>query len=241
MRISFEAIYELILAALLIFSLTVDLPPDQSRSLDLFIYVLFVIDFGVRFFASGNKWQYIKSNPLELIAILPLGEIFRAARLVRLLKVLRLIVLFSRKHSPFDVFFSKYHVDRAVIIVGVLLFAASLSMRWIEPDFHTYEEALWWAIVTTTTVGYGDFIPVTTAGRIIASILMIVGIGLIGIVTGTVAAFFSHDHRKLPPEARHVQETLNRYPKITTKEMDDMIASLEKWKERYKKEEDQSS
>lgn len=241
MRISFEAIYELILAALLIFSLTVDLPPDQSQALDIFIYVLFVIDFSVRFFASDSKWQYIKSNPLELIAIIPLGEIFRAARLIRLLKILRLIVLFSRRHSLLDVFFSKYQVDRAVIIVGVLLFAASLSMRWIEPEFHTYEEALWWAVVTTTTVGYGDFYPVTTAGRIIASILMIVGIGLIGIITGTVAAFFSNDHRTLPPEARHVQETLNRYPELTTKEMDDMIASLEKWKKRYKKEEDQSS
>jgi voltage-gated potassium channel len=61
------------------------------------------------------------------------------------------------------------------------------------------------------------------------------------VITGTVAAFFSQNQRTLPPEARHVQETLNRYPELTTKEMDDMIASLEKWKERYKKEEDQSS
>jgi voltage-gated potassium channel len=58
----------------------------------------------------------------------------------------------------------------------------------------TFRYALWWAIVTTTTVGYGDYTPVTLAGRVIATGVMIVGVGLIGTVSATVAAWFVRRH-----------------------------------------------
>lgn len=55
---------------------------------------------------------------------------------------------------------------------------------------NTFEDALWWSLVTTTTVGYGDISPVSGGGRVVAAILMIVGIGMIGMVTGSVATYF---------------------------------------------------
>ncbi len=55
---------------------------------------------------------------------------------------------------------------------------------------HNYGDALWWAIVTVTTVGYGDKYPVTAGGRGVAVVLMLVGIGLIGVLTATVASYF---------------------------------------------------
>jgi voltage-gated potassium channel len=61
-------------------------------------------------------------------------------------------------------------------------------MYWAEPNFQSFGDALWWSIVTTTTVGYGDLYPETTIGRIIASILIFVGIELIGLVMGMVTA-----------------------------------------------------
>lgn len=59
---------------------------------------------------------------------------------------------------------------------------------------HNYPEALWWAIVTVTTVGYGDTYPVTAAGRGVAVVLMLVGIGLIGVLTATIASFFVQEN-----------------------------------------------
>jgi hypothetical protein len=61
-------------------------------------------------------------------------------------------------------------------------------------NIHSYPDALWWAIVTVTTVGYGDRFPVTGGGRTVAVILMLVGIGLIGVLTATVASVFIKEH-----------------------------------------------
>ena len=58
----------------------------------------------------------------------------------------------------------------------------------------TFRDAMWWAVVTTTTVGYGDYTPVTAAGRSIATAVMIVGVGLIGTVSASVASWFVRRH-----------------------------------------------
>jgi voltage-gated potassium channel len=80
-------------------------------------------------------------------------------------------------------------------IVVAVVFASAFFMWRVEYDapdatITTFRAAMWWAIVTTTTVGYGDYTPVTQAGRAIAAVVMIVGIGLIGTVSATVAAWF---------------------------------------------------
>ncbi|MDI1289432.1 MAG: potassium channel family protein, partial [bacterium] len=71
----------------------------------------------------------------------------------------------------------------------------------------TFRDAVWWAIVTTTTVGYGDYTPVTPAGRAIAIVVMIVGVGLIGTVSATVAAFFVSRRKISPSEDPETAET----------------------------------
>ncbi len=65
-----------------------------------------------------------------------------------------------------------------------------VPMVFIEPEINNYPDALWWAIVTATTVGYGDIVPVTPIGRILASIMMLFGIAFIGMITSTITNFF---------------------------------------------------
>jgi len=72
----------------------------------------------------------------------------------------------------------------------VLLFEENAK----DSNIHNYPDALWWAIVTVTTVGYGDRYPSTTGGRVVAGVLMLVGIGLIGVLTATVASLFIKEH-----------------------------------------------
>ena len=82
--------------------------------------------------------------------------------------------------------------------VGLLFLGAWLVLLFEKnaagSNIHSYHDALWWAVVTVTTVGYGDRFPLTEGGRAVAVILMLVGIGLIGVLTATVASFFVAEH-----------------------------------------------
>jgi voltage-gated potassium channel Kch len=94
----------------------------------------------------------------------------------------------------------KHHGLFRVLIAaaGTLVIGAWLVLLFEEhakgSNIHNYPDALWWAIVTVTTVGYGDRFPVTGGGRTVAVILMLVGIGLIGVLTATVASVFIKEH-----------------------------------------------
>ncbi|MCT2537277.1 potassium channel family protein [Aquibacillus koreensis] len=226
----FGMIYELTLAGLVIFSLVVDI--EHQQVLDWFIWMLFVIDYVVRFSMAEKKWQFVKSNPLDLIAIIPLDQIFKAARLVRLVRVIRLLAIFRRRVSILDQLFQNYNIDRFFTLVIVMMFIVAIPMRSIEPSFESYGDTFWWVIVTTTTVGYGDFYPETAIGRIIATFLMIVGIGVLGVVTGTVASFFTKKNQseELPDELEFVKTKLEKYPDLSSDDYDLMVRHLEKMK-----------
>jgi voltage-gated potassium channel len=94
----------------------------------------------------------------------------------------------------------KHHsLFRVLIAVTATLFVGAWLVLLFEENakagnIHDYPDALWWAIVTVTTVGYGDRYPVTEGGRIVAVVLMLVGIGLIGTLTATVASVFIKEH-----------------------------------------------
>jgi voltage-gated potassium channel len=94
-----------------------------------------------------------------------------------------------RHHSLFRVL---------IAAAGTLVLGAWLVLLFEEKakgsNIHSYPDALWWAIVTVTTVGYGDRYPVTAGGRAVAVVLMLVGIGLIGVLTATVASVFVKEH-----------------------------------------------
>jgi voltage-gated potassium channel len=79
--------------------------------------------------------------------------------------------------------FIVYATVAIVLFFGFLFYIS-------EPDVQTYSDGLWWALVTITTVGYGDITPLTNLGRIIASALMVMGIGFIATITAAVSSYF---------------------------------------------------
>ena len=176
------------------------LPTEVLRLLDLVdnsICIIFLIDFFVRFFKSQNKLEFMKWGWIDLISSIPTIDLFRAGRLFRLIRLFRLLRAFRSTKVLINYIFRKktQGAFTTVSIIAILMVIfSSISILQVEDspnsNIKTAEDALWWAYVTITTVGYGDKFPVTTEGRMIAALLMTVGVGLFGTFTGFVASWF---------------------------------------------------
>jgi len=121
----------------------------------------------------------------------------RLARLVRLMRLARVAVVVGRalqaerRLSATSVF--RFAAIGTVFLVFVLG-AAEATVD--QGDFKTFWDGMWWAVVTVTTVGYGDLYPHTVAGRLVAMLLMLVGIGFIAVLTASIASVFVKDERR---------------------------------------------
>ena len=128
-----------------------------------------------------------------------------AFRLIRLLRILRLAKL-GRLSTALRLLYSviasrRYELIATLGLASTLLILGASALYWLEgevqPDkFGSIPRALWWAVITLTTIGYGDVYPITAAGKVVAAMVAISGIGLIAMPTGILASAFSEAVRK---------------------------------------------
>ncbi|WP_088809548.1 MULTISPECIES: potassium channel family protein [Listeria] len=227
-------IYELFMLLLVILSLAL-LPYHNFWTilLNWVIWGIFTLDYFSRLVRAEDKKRYIKTHPFQLIAIIPLYGGFRAARIVSLFHILRLTAMGNRYLTPLFNFLKTNGLNRFILIFLLLVIFIPLPMVLIEPDIHDYPDAIWWAIVTATTVGYGDIIPITPIGRILASIMMLVGIGFIGMITSTIMSYASKQ-RKISTSSEkisHITKAIDQVEELDEKE----IAVLESYLDMKKK------
>ncbi len=157
-----------------------------------------------------NGWQWLRDHPLE-VAILVLTPPFlpaamqaaRVFRLLRLLRLLRAVVLVRRLLTTEGV------RDAAVLAVMTVL-AGGAAYAAVEKQQHLSAwDGVWWALVTVTTVGYGDSYPETDGGRIIAIVVMLVGIGFVAILTAAAADRFMRSRDEAESERADLRERLD--------------------------------
>ncbi|MFV5691974.1 potassium channel family protein [Flavobacterium sp. LT1R49] len=191
-----------VLGALLVETVFV-LPTETSKLLnfiDKVICLIFFIDFTVRFFKAKNKLKFMRWGWIDLISSIPVVNYFRAGRLLRLIRLLRIIRAFrSSKQLLNHVFKNKAKgafTSVSIFAILLIIFSAIAILQvenTKEGNIKSAEDAIWWAYVTITTVGYGDKYPVTTEGRLIAVILMTAGVGLFGTFTAYASSWFVED------------------------------------------------
>lgn len=147
-------------------------------------WAMFLVDYVVRLFIAQNRWRWFYRHLLDLaIVVLPM---LRPLRLMRFLTVLAIIGRGTGNLLRGRVVI--YTVGATVLTVFIAALAVTDAEAGIG-DIDTFADGIWWAFVTITTVGYGDFYPVSFTGRIVAVGLMIGGIALIGVVTATLASW----------------------------------------------------
>lgn len=143
---------------------------------------------------------------IDLLAILPFYlplfipidlRVLRALRVIRLLRIFKINRYTNALNTIGQVFKNKAsQLISSIMVVGLLMIIAAVLMYNIEnsvqPEaFSNALEAMWWAVATLTTVGYGDVYPITAAGKILATIIAFLGIGMVAVPTGIITAGFS--------------------------------------------------
>ena len=167
---------------------------------------VFIAEYAMRVWVARKKLRYIFSlwGLIDLLAIVPTFFAGFDLAYLRALRALRIftILKFARFTHASDTLFhslrnSTEKISVFVFVVAILMLVLSITEYTIEPQtFPTIPHALWWTVVTVTTVGYGDYVPVTVWGRILAGAAMVISFGIIAVPTGIVAAEFSQGRRR---------------------------------------------
>ncbi|WP_262391492.1 potassium channel family protein [Nocardiopsis sp. CNR-923] len=151
------------------------------------VWFAFTVDYLVRLYLAPDRWAFVRANLLDLaICLLPM---LRPLRLVRLLSVVSIL------HRKLSVSARGNVLLYTAVLTVIILLVASLAVLRAERDapganITTIGDASWWTLVTISTVGYGDHYPVTDMGRLVAICLFLVGIALLGVITGVLASWF---------------------------------------------------
>ena len=209
-----------ILIAPLVLHLSVSVT-DAFDGIDYVIWAVFVVEYLAKLYLSPSRRRFVTHHLLDLAVIaLPVFRPLRALRLVRLLSLGRgVLVLSSALRRVRSVLTHRGLHFVLVAVLGIVAVSAALELVFEGhadgSTIHNYGDALWWAIATVTTVGYGDKYPVTAGGRGIAVVLMLVGIGLIGVLTATVASYFVEE--KADREKAELTDRLDRIEGLLTR------------------------
>ncbi len=191
--------------------------PEVYRWLNLldgFICAVFLADWGIKFQAAENKKKFLKWGWVDLCLSLPATQSFWAAypqllRFARCARSLKYIVEFFSKDQKTGKF-----VDCCIFCVAFVVFSAIVIFnceKHVEgANIKNMSDALWFSIVSLSTVGYGDRFPVSDLGRVVGSIIIIGGVGLYASFTGFIVSKFITDDRvdQILEENRQIKQLL---------------------------------
>ncbi|MEX1296435.1 MAG: ion transporter [Candidatus Limnocylindrales bacterium] len=182
--------------------------------MDTMLVVIFAIDLLRRLRVADDDRAYMTKGWgwLDLVSIVPM---LRIARVLRIVRVARIVGRMGGPEKAMRAFFANKATGGLLLVVLIAILVmefGSLAVLWAErtsPDANitTAEDAVWYLIVTMSTVGYGDQFPVTQVGRLIGAFIIVVGVGVFGTLTGFLAnVFLSPSDETVEDEAEAATE-----------------------------------
>ena len=178
-----------------------DLSPEMDgliNQIDFIVCMIFMGDFFYRFHRAPSKLRFLRWGWIDFISSIPMLSVFRGGNVIRIVRIFRILRAFRSVKILLKYLLKNRTQNTLVSVAAISCMVAmggSMAILRLEQaiptgNIKTPSDALWWSIVTITTVGYGDRYPVSDGGRIVAAILMIVGVALFGTFTGFVASMF---------------------------------------------------
>ncbi|PQD97187.1 hypothetical protein CYL18_04765 [Pradoshia eiseniae] len=144
---------------------------------------------------------------------------------LRFLRLVAILNMFRKYFPELTGILTTNGLRKMLRITGVVIMLSAIPITYLEKGITTFAEGIWWAIVTTTTVGYGDIAPVTLGGRIVAVLLMFFGIGCIGTITGTVATYLLKGKDK-DNEKEFVKNKIDQLETLSNEEYDILLQMI---------------
>jgi voltage-gated potassium channel len=196
---------------------------EAATFINWVVWLAFCAEYSAKMYLAPARGQFAKEHWFDLLIIVlsppflvPLSlQGTRAVRAVRLIRVLRFmrgaaVAAMGLRMAREALRHRRFHY--VLLATAVIVTLGAICIYSVEhgtnKSIATLDDAFWWAIVTTTTVGYGDVSPVTGEGRVVAVVLMLLGIGFLGVLTATITSFFFDQERDAREE--ELRERLER-------------------------------
>lgn len=208
--------FDLCVQALILLSIvtfSIETLPDLENStrealgiMETFVVIIFTLEYLLRLYVSDRTLNYVFSfyGIIDVVAIVPFYfssgidlrslRIFRMLRLFRILKLLRYNKAIRRFYRAFII--AKEEIVLFGVVTIMLLYLSAVGIYYFEntaqPEaFKSIFHSLWWAVVTLTTVGYGDVYPITVGGRVFTFVILMIGLGIVAVPAGLLASALS--------------------------------------------------
>jgi voltage-gated potassium channel len=161
--------------------------------IDYMVWALFALEYVIKLYLSPDRGKFVRTHILDLLIVAV--PFFRPLRIGRLARLGRVGIVARRAVGRGKSVMTHKGLHFVLLTVAIIIFACAGLVTIAERDapgssIHNLGQGLWWAMVTVTTVGYGDRAPVTPLGQGLAVFLMLAGIGLLGVLTATFASYF---------------------------------------------------
>ncbi len=189
--------------------------PELARLADWLVWLAFLIETALLTAQVENKRAYLGGNWLNLLIVIGgFPWFWEFAPLIGLLRSFRLILVIAlllRMSKSARKLLSQHKLGTTLIVALVTMLLSGIIMSRIDPTIGSAWDGMWWAWVTMATVGYGDVVPHTGAGRLFAALVILFGVVLLSLLTANLAAFFiGSDVEKLEHEEREADRLLKQ-------------------------------
>jgi voltage-gated potassium channel len=209
--------------SLIVISSLLFVPLDHASrtmliTLDTIICALFLFQLSLDLFRSKHRLQYLKEHWIDFVASIPIIEPIRYARIFHILRIFRLLRSSQSVLKQIQSNRKEATIASILVLMVTLISLGSVFMLVFEgqnpnANIQTAGDAIWWAFVTISTVGYGDHYPITVAGKVLAVFIIISGVGIFGMISGLITSIIT-EPEKVREKHMHEQEQIVRSQKL---------------------------
>ena len=196
--------------------------PQFARVADWLVWLAFIFETALLTALVRNRRAYLFGNWLNLVIITAGMPFFwQYAPLIGLLRGFRLalaVMLLVRLSKPARKLLSRHQLGNTLVVAFITMVLSGVIVSRVDPSIGTVWDGMWWAWVTMTTVGYGDVVPHSGAGRLFGSLLILFGVVVLSMLTASLAAFFIGDD----------VEKVEREEKEADRQLKEIFARLER-------------